>query len=169
LWAKFLGKSFAKRDFSRDETHMARKIAVCLEAGSEGTGAFVPECPGCWVFGHSPESALVKVRTAIAEWFDWLERHGERVPPQARDFEIEVAEVLRVSYNPVEAGKPEPLFWSEIAPITRKDVVWTLKLMEYSREDLLGLVSNLPNEVLDWLPPGKPRTIRNCLRHNSLR
>ena len=76
---------------------------------------------------------------------------------------------MRVSYNPVEAGKPEPLFWSEIAPITRKDVVWTLKLMEYSREDLLGLVSNLPNEVLDWLPPGKPRTIRNCLRHNSLR
>jgi len=165
LWEKFLVKSFAKGDFSRDEKHMTRKIAVCLEVGSEGTGAFVPECPGCWVFGRSPESALAKVRTAIAEWFDWLERHGERFPAEARDFEIEVAEVLRVSYNPVEAGKPEPLFWSEIAPITRKDIVWTLKLMEYSREDLLGLVSNLPHEVLDWLPPGKPRTIRNCLRH----
>ncbi|MEM3617301.1 MAG: type II toxin-antitoxin system HicB family antitoxin [Candidatus Bathyarchaeia archaeon] len=144
---------------------MTRKIAVCLEVGLEGTGAFVPECPGCWVFGRSPESALAKVRTAVAEWFDWLKRHGERVPAEAGDFEIEIAEFLRVSYNPVEAGKPEPLFWSEVAPVTRKDVAWTLKLMEHSREDLLGLVSNLSNEVLDWLPPGKPRTIRNCLRH----
>ena len=31
MWAKFLGKSFAKRDFSRDETHMTRKIAVALK------------------------------------------------------------------------------------------------------------------------------------------
>jgi predicted RNase H-like HicB family nuclease len=144
---------------------MANKIAVCLEVGPEGTGAFVPYCPGCWVFGRSPESALTKVKSAVAEWFDWLERHGEAVPAEARDFEIEVAEVLRVSYNPVEAGKPEPLFWSEVAPVTRKDVARTLKLMEYSREDLLKLVSNLSGEVLDWLPPGKPRTIRNCLRH----
>ncbi|MEM2202219.1 MAG: type II toxin-antitoxin system HicB family antitoxin [Candidatus Bathyarchaeia archaeon] len=144
---------------------MTRKIAVCLEVGSGGTSAFVPDCPGCWVFGCSLESALSKLRTVVAEWFNWLERHGERVPAEARDFEIEVAEVLRVSYNPVEAGKPEPLFWSEVAPITKKDIAWTLKLMEYSREDLLGLVSSLGNEVLDWLPPGKPRTIRNCLRH----
>jgi len=144
---------------------MARKIAACLEVGSEGTGAFVPDCPGCWVFGRSPESALAKVRSAVAEWFDWLERRGETVSAEARDFEIEVAEVLKVSYNPVEAGKPEPLFWSEVAPVTRKDIARTLKLMEYSREDLLKLVSNLSDEVLDWLPPGKPRTIRNCLRH----
>jgi len=105
------------------------------------------------------------VRSAVAEWFDWLERHGETVSAEARDFEIEVGEVLRVSYNPVETGKPEPLFWSEVTPVTRKDIARTLKLMEYSREDLLKLVSNLGDEVVDWLPPGKPRTIRNCLRH----
>ncbi len=144
---------------------MTKKIAVCLEAGSEGTGAFVPECPGCWVFGRSPESALAKVRAAVTEWFDWLERHGEPVPAEAKDFEIEVAEVLRVSYNPVNAGKPEPLFWSEVALVTKKDVAWTLKLLEYSREDLLKLVSNLGSKALNWPPPGKPRTIRNCLRH----
>ncbi|MBS7637023.1 hypothetical protein KEJ37_06815 [Candidatus Bathyarchaeota archaeon] len=39
--------------------------------------------------------------------------------------------------------------------------------MEYSREDLLKLVSNLDSEVFDWLPSGKPRTIRNCLRHTA--
>ena len=144
---------------------MVTKIPVCLEVGREGTGAFVPSCPGCWVFGRTPERALKKVKIAISEWFEWMEKHGEQVPPPTKDFEVEVAEILRVSYNPVEAGKPEPIFWSEVSPIIKKDVTRTLCLMKYSREDLLKLVSGLSNECLDWLPPDKPRTIRNCLRH----
>ena len=141
------------------------KIFVCLEVGSGGTGAFVPECPGCWVFGRTPERALMKVRLAVAEWFDWVKKHGEHVPLEGKDFEIEVAEVLRVNYNPVEAGKPEPLFWSEVLPVTKEDVARTIRLMSYSRKDLLQLVSNLSDECLDWKPLNGPRTIRNCLRH----
>ena len=30
---------------------------------------------------------------------------------------------------------------------------------------MLNLVSGLGNEILDWQPPGKPRTIRNTLKH----
>ena len=99
---------------------MATKISVCLEVSSQGTGAFVPSCPGCWVFGRTQESALLKVKIAIAEWFEWIEKHGEHIPAEKKDFEVDVAEVLRVSYNPVEAGKEEPLFWSEVLPITKK-------------------------------------------------
>lgn len=138
---------------------------VCLEVGPEGTGAFVPSCPGCWVFGRTPERALMKVKIALAEWFEWIAKHGKQVPAEAKNFEIEVAEILRVNYNPVDAGKPEPLFRSEVLTITKKDVTRTLRLMTYSHEDLLKLVSNLEDEHLDWLPPNKPRTIRNCLRH----
>ena len=144
---------------------IVEKISACLEVGSEGTGAFVPNCPGCWVFGRTPERALMKVKIAIAEWVGWMRKHGEQIPVEAKNFEIEVAEMLRVNYNPVEAGKPEPLFWSEVLSITKKDVTRTLRLMTYSREDLIKLVSNLDDECLDWLPPNKPRTIRNCLRH----
>jgi predicted RNase H-like HicB family nuclease/uncharacterized damage-inducible protein DinB len=144
---------------------MATKIGVCLEVGREGTGAFVPSCPGCWVFGRTPERALVKVKVAIDDWFRWLKGHGEQIPEMREDFEVEVAEMLRVDYNPVEAGKPEPLFWSEVPPIAGKDVKRALRLMEHSREDLLKLVSKLPDECLDWSPPNQPRTIRNCLRH----
>lgn len=140
------------------------KVAVCLEAGVGGTGAFVPECPGCWVFGRNPERALEKVRAAIEEWFRWLERHGEP-KPGVSEFDIDVAEVLRVTYNPVEAGKPEPLFWSEVPPIDDGDIAWTIRLMEHSRSDLLRLVSDLDDVALDWQPPDEPRTTRNCLRH----
>ena len=73
--------------------------------------------------------------------------------------------MLRVNYNPLEAGKPEALFWSEVLPIQKDDIARTVRLMGYSRDDLLSLVSTITEESLDWDPPGKPRTIRNCLEH----
>lgn len=48
-------------------------------------------------------------------------KHGELVPAENKEFEVEAYEMLRVTYNPVKAGKPEPLFWSETPHITRKD------------------------------------------------
>ena len=146
---------------------MVLKISVCLEVGSEGTCAFVPSCPGCWVFGRTQERVLEKVRIAVAEWFEWIERNGEQVS-EMKDYELEVFEMMKVDYNPVEAGKPEPLFWSEVPPVSRKDVARILRLMSYSREDLLKLVSNLSAECLDWLPSNRPRTIRNCLQHIAI-
>jgi predicted RNase H-like HicB family nuclease len=110
---------------------MVTKISVCLEVGSEGTSAFVPSCPACWVFGRTPESAMTKVKNAIIDWFEWLEMHGDLVPAENKDFEVEASEMLRVTYNPVKAGKPEPLFWSETSNITRKDIIRTLRLMQY--------------------------------------
>jgi len=144
---------------------MISKISVCLEVGPQATGAFIPDCPGCWVFGRTKESVLEKVRIAIVEWFDWLDRYKESHPDIGDDMEVEIAEMLRVNYNPTEAGKPEPLFWLEVLPVRRGDIERTIRLMGYSRKDLLELVSSMTEECLDWKPPGKPRTIRNCLKH----
>jgi predicted RNase H-like HicB family nuclease len=144
---------------------MTAKLGACLEVGSEGTGAFVPSCPGCWVFGHTPERALKKAGAAVADWSDWLKRHGEHTLSGVEGSELEVSEVLKVTYNPVVAGKPEPLFWSEVLPVTKRDVAATIRLMNYSRQDLLTLVSDLTGECLDWQPADEPRTLRDCLRH----
>jgi len=144
---------------------MISKIPVCLEVGPQATGAFAPDCPGCWVFGRTKERALEKVRIAILEWYDWLDQYGETHPDAGDEIEVETAEMLRVNYNPLEAGKPEALFWSEVLPIQKDDIARTVRLMGYSRDDLLSLVSTITEESLDWDPPGKPRTIRNCLEH----
>ena len=141
------------------------KIAVCLEAGNHATGAFVPDYPGCWVLGRTKESALKKVRIAIIDWFRWASEHGESLKDTNSDVEIEVSEMLGVNYNPAEAGKPEPIFWSEISPIGKEDIERTIRLMDYSRQDLLALVRNATRDTLEWEPPGKPRTILNCLTH----
>jgi predicted RNase H-like HicB family nuclease len=87
---------------------MVTKISVCLEVDQEGTSAFVPSYPGCWVFGRTPERALMKVKTAIAEWFEWMKKHAEQVPAETKDFDVEIAEMLRVDYAPVKVANQNP-------------------------------------------------------------
>jgi predicted RNase H-like HicB family nuclease len=87
---------------------MVTKISVCLEVGQEGTSAFVPSYPGCWVFGRTPERALMKVKIAIAEWFEWMKKHAEQVPAETKDFDVEIAEMLRVDYAPVKVANQNP-------------------------------------------------------------
>lgn len=143
------------------------EVPLCLEVGPEATGAFAPDCAGCWVFGRDRESAMGKAKKAVSDWHVWLESHGEavQIPSTVR---VEANEVLHVTYDPAEAGKPEPLFWSEVLPVSANDVKKTLRLLEYSRGDLLGLTSGLSRSALRWKPEGGPRTIENCLRHIAM-
>ncbi|MDG6988756.1 MAG: DinB family protein [Nitrososphaerota archaeon] len=139
------------------------KVQVCLEVGPKASGAFAPDFPGCWVFGRDRKSALHKVKTAIREWHAWVRVHGEDIEsPSAIAPE---PEVMRVTYDPAEAGKPEPLFWSEVRPVSRGDIDRTLRLLDYSRGDLLKLCTGLGRDALRWKPKGEPRTVYNCLRH----
>lgn len=148
-----------------EEEKVISKISVCLEVGPQATGAFVPDCPGSWVFGRTKKRALHKVRIAVVEWFKWLKKHGVKIPHRSNELRIENAEMLQVDYNPVKAGKPEPLFWSEVLPVKKHDIKRTIQLMDYSRKDLLDLVSDLTAKQLSFKPTNKPRTIRSCLRH----
>ena len=142
-------------------------MRACLEVGEGGTGAFIPDLPGCWVFARNEERALAKANSAASNWYAWAKRHGESVAPPAK-IRVEPSEVLRVDYNPVEAGKPEPLFWSEVLPIGDQDVKRTLRLMDHSRRDLLELVHRLDGDALRTRPGGGPRTIGNCLKHVAI-
>jgi hypothetical protein len=148
-----------------EEGKKISKISVCLEEGPQATGAFVPDCPGCWVFGRTEKRALHKVKVEVVEWFRWLNKHKGKIPCVSNDLKIEVAEKMQVDYNPAEAGKPEPLFWSEVLPVKRRDIKRTIQLMDYSRKDLLDLVSNLTSKQLSFEPPNQSRSIRNCLKH----
>ena len=142
-------------------------VQVCLEVGPKATGAFLPAYPGCWVFGRNQNAALGKAKEAALAWHGWIRSHGEKVESPST-IKTDPVEVMHVSYNPAEAGKPEPLFWSEIPAVSFRDVDRTLRLMRYSRSDLLGLCSNLDKPLLSWKPRSEPRSIANCLRHIAM-
>ena len=141
------------------------EVEVCLEVGPEATGAFVPDHPGCWVFGRDQESVLRKVKSAVSDWYVWSKG---RKPDGASSIEVRPLEVLAVTYNPTEAGKPEPLFWSEIPPVSTADINRTLSLMKHSREDLLKMCLGFDREILRWQPKAEPRSIGNCLKHIAI-
>ncbi len=144
---------------------MISRVSVCLEVGTKATGAFAPDYPGCWVYGKNKTDALRQIKSNVIEWFDWMKSHGENVPDTSANLEIETAEMFRVDYDPSEAGTPEPLFWSEVAPITKEDIDRTLRLISYSRDDLLAVTKPISDKLLDWQPPVKLRPIRDCLIH----
>jgi predicted RNase H-like HicB family nuclease len=144
---------------------MINKVAVCLEIGPQATGAFAPDYPGCWVYGKTETAALRRVKTNVMEWFGWMKSHGESVPDINDNVKVEVAEKLRVDYDPSEAYTPEPLFWSEVAPIKKEDINRTIRLMGYSRSDLLTTIAGIDGDIMDWQPPVKLRPVRDCLIH----
>lgn len=108
-----------------------------------------------------------KVNAAVSEWYAWSKAHGEdiEVPDAIR---ARPTEVLHVTYNPAAAGKPEPLFWSEVLPISTNNIETTLRLMKHSRDDLLNLSLKLDRRAFRWKPDKEPRTIGNCLKHIAL-
>jgi predicted RNase H-like HicB family nuclease len=142
-----------------------KEIFACLEVGPGGAGIFLPQLPGCWIFGKTKESARRKIHWAIGGWCRWARGHGEKLSWTAEEISVIESELLTVTYNPVQAGKPEPLFWSEVQTVGPEDIRWAKRLMAYAREDLLRLVEDLRPEALDWQPPDHPRSIRNCLDH----
>ena len=144
---------------------LGMEVGVCLEVGPKATGAFVPGHPGCWVFGRDQESALRRVESAVSDWYVWSKG---RTLDRASSIELIPLEVLRVTYNPAKAGKPEPLFWSEAPPTSTEDIDRILRLMKRSREDLLKMCSGFDTNILRWRPRTEPRSIGNCLKHIAI-
>jgi len=140
---------------------------VCLEVGPKITGAFLPAYPGCWVFGRDQEAALGKAKEAAVAWYSWVGLHGEKVKPPST-IKMDPIEVMHVTYNPAKAGKPEPLFWAETHAASVRDVDRTLRLMRYSRSDLLGFCSSLDPHLLRWKPRSEPRSVASTLKHIAI-
>ena len=67
--------------------------------------------------------------------------------------------------NAGRAGGPDPLFKCDKTIATDQEIRQCLRLLEYSRADLIATTEHLPKSVLSWKPEGEPRTVRNTLRH----
>jgi predicted RNase H-like HicB family nuclease len=123
-------------------------FVVYVEVEEDGTAmAHVPALPGCVSTGLSQEVALARLPQAITDYYRWLKAHGEPIPEQIEPIELEVAGVSSDAGHPGDAAS---FFPSDRAPLSEPEVATLLRLMAYSRKDLLDQVSGLAPELMAW-------------------
>jgi predicted RNase H-like HicB family nuclease len=136
--------------------------SVTLEHGSDGSYlAWVHELPGCFVRGASRDDVVSKLPDAIKQFLGWLRTFGEAVDDG--DVTIVVAEEVD---SLVEADEDsEALVRPDREPLTPADWEKVERWLSQSRQDLLRVLSTLPDEQLEWRAEGRTRTLREEVIH----
>lgn len=136
---------------------------VLDEDGEAGYFAWIPSYLGFATWGETEGEVLGKVPDKLLEYVRFRERRGVSCRWSSELSELEVAG--RISGN-------EILFDWDYQPVTPSLIDETIGLLHATRTELLGLVTALSDDALDWDPPyrrfpswAKWRTIRQILVH----
>lgn len=142
--------------------------AAYIESSGGMTMAHVLDLPGCSIRETSRAATLGQLPAAIRAYHAWLRRHGEPAPAETELIVIEVAAEV-TGCGPFDPGDAAALFPPERAALSPAEMARLLRLLAYSRADLLALIGTgptaLPDELLDWRPDPESFCIRQILRH----
>ena len=147
------------------------EFQVGLENNYEGRSlAWVLGHPGCFTYGLDGESALDTVMQAVRDYAFWIERHG--------DFWLEMAEIrtklvetwqvydIDDDFARVDEGySVNAWFLHDWKPLSEVDVQRGMKLLAWSRLDLLAAVQGLSPDIMDADHPGERWSIAGILNH----
>ncbi len=128
------------------------------------TQSHIHDLMGCFALARTKERATMRLKSAIPEYFSWLHSHGEDVVIPTRP-KLVIVQELHIERSPGDANGPDPLFRCDKVAASPRDIARCLRLLGYTREDLLQLISNISRRALGWKPHGEPRSVRNVLRH----
>ena len=145
---------------------------VGLENGAEGRSiAWVLDYPGCFAYGRDGGEALDNLPLAVRDYSDWIARHDPRpwVLPIDHEFQLEETwEVYSINeaYQLVEEGyEVNAWFLNDWRPLAESEIERGLKMLSWSRADLLELVQGLSQDELEHKHPHERWTIAGILGH----
>ncbi len=150
------------------------QILVGLENGYEGRSlAWALEHPGCFAYGSDGPEALQNLAVEFGRYRKWIAAHTpDSWLADAGVTEINLVEVWEVyrlenEYRRVKTGGKTVNAWfsTDWNPLTRLDIQRGLRLLEFSRQDLLEITRDLPADVLDREVPGERWSVRGILGH----
>ncbi len=127
--------------------------------------AWALDLPGCFSSARTQEEAVVMARTAVAQYFSWLQNHGHRQVPRRESIEVKVVETFR---SFVSAGMyvVNAFFEADRKPLTEEDIKFGLWLTERTREDLIEVVDRVSPEKLQRSIPSEVQgSIQGILEH----
>lgn len=127
--------------------------------------AWVFELPGCYSKARNREDAIAKAPLRIAQYFEWLSSHDYKAPRVAEPIEVEVSE----SFNSfISEGDyiVNAFFKDDRRLLSHDEIEHALRLLEYTRSDLLHVIQRMSSDRLDKPIRGEVQgSIRGILNH----
>jgi hypothetical protein len=134
--------------------------------------AWALEHPGCFAYGKNGEEALRNFPQAAQEYAAWIASHGESWLEDQVEIILEEtfdAYFINSSFERAERGKDswmvESFFLHDWKPFAPYEIERALKLLAWSRTDLLHVVKNLSSEKLGETYPEERWSINGILNH----
>ncbi len=118
-----------------------------------GPVAHVPSLPGATARGKTIDEAKENIRQAVEEYLRLLRGVGEPV--------VRVSEGLSFEFEEVDGTT----FPTDFDPLHPNELEALLRWMAVSRQELVDLVRDLPEDALTWKPDADSRSIRDILFH----
>lgn len=148
---------------------------VGIENYNEGVRsiAWALEHPGCYAYGKDADAALAAFPAALRAYSNWINQR-ELSWLHIQNIDVNVNGVwnnytINDKFERLEAGENgmavESWFQYDWKPLTDEEIERALKLLTWSRADLLKVIDGLPAEKLDKTQPGERWSINGILRH----
>jgi hypothetical protein len=136
------------------------------------TIAWALDHPGCFAYGKDSDEAQRNFEQAARDYATWIAQHGESWLDDT--VQILVEEIfdtyfITATFERAERGRDsyavESFFIHDWKPLVPHEIEHALKLLAWSRADLLSLVRELPEEKLAETYPNERWDINGILRH----
>lgn len=103
-----------------------------------GPVAHVPALPGASVRGKTIEEAKEKIRAAVSGYLELLREAGEPVPESDEPLHLEFEENQKTTFP------------SDFTTLGSHEVEMMLRWLAISRQELVNLLKDVPEETLTW-------------------
>ena len=148
---------------------------IGLENNNEGIRsiAWALEHPGCFAYGADGDSALAALSVALRDYEAWIAKHESQPWLKIDMIEIHIEDTW-IDYNINEAFDRDEKsdyymvdawFQHDWKPLIATDIERGLKLLAWSREDLLKTIEGLDAKKLDQTYPNERWSIAGILKH----
>ncbi len=128
------------------------KFRAGIENNNEGIRsiAWILEHPGCYAYGENEQEAITNSANAVREYANRISQEGESWLPRDVEIELHVEQVwtdyqINKEFDRVESDGygVDPFFEHDWKPLTGTDVERGLKLLAWSRADLMTVIERL--------------------------
>jgi hypothetical protein len=149
------------------------RVLIGVENNNEGRSlAWALEHFGCIGYGDDGQSAVIAMAKAIPDYIAWMESHTSTPWFSPAEIDIRLVDVfddyfIDRSYQvvPSEGKLIKAWFKSDWKPVTQEDIEHAIQILTWSRQDMLQLISTIPDSILDQSIPGEGMSIREIVGH----